>query len=167
MSCISAEREWPCIGEYAIHDGACRRFADLSQKGLVMRSCFLPLTIIMGVVCAGLDLGTIPPVNAQPQARTESICNLGMIKGETHKSCRVPIPSGCTVAQFPGYSEPWADVSSAGRTQCRFDERQTDWKTTIVGTCSECLTDHCSGRFSVMLNCSHTIPPADLRTPHR
>lgn len=95
-----------------------------------------------------------------PQAQTESICNLGMMKGEKQKSCEVPIPAGCTVAQFPGYEEPWADASKAGGTSCEFDGQHTDWKTSIVGTCRRCTTERCSGRFSVMFNCAENVPPA-------
>ena len=100
-----------------------------------------------------------------PVARTESICNLGMVKGEPPKNCQIPIPADCSVAKFPGYDEPWADVSKAGRTSCKFDAAQTDWKTKIVGTCSSCTSDQCSGRFSVMLNCMHNIPPASTENP--
>ena len=101
---------------------------------------------------------------ADPVARTESICNLGMIKGEAQKSCRVPIPADCSVANFPGYEEPWVDVSKAGRTSCQIDTQQTDWKTKIIGTCGECTSNQCSGRFSVMFNCTHNIPPANPQT---
>lgn len=105
--------------------------------------------------------------DADPVARTESICNLGMVKGEAQKSCRVPVPADCSVANFPGYDEPWVDVSKAGRTSCQIDTQQTDWKTTIVGTCGECTSDQCSGRFSVMLNCTQNIPPANPETTTR
>ena len=107
------------------------------------------------------------PAEADPVARTESICNLGMIKGEGQKSCRVPIPADCSVANFPGYDEPWVDVSKAGRTSCQIDSQQTDWKTQIIGTCGECTSDQCSGRFSVMFNCTHNIPPASPNQPAR
>ncbi len=90
-------------------------------------------------------------VNAEPQ--TESICNLGMVKGEQGRTCEVPIPSGCTVANFPGYDDPWIDVSKGGKTSCAIDEEKTDWKTKIVGSCGPCGTDNCSARFSVMFTC--------------
>jgi hypothetical protein len=102
---------------------------------------------------------------ADPVARTESICNLGLVKGEPQKSCRVPIPADCSVANFPGYDEPWVDVSKAGRTSCQIDTQQTDWKTKIIGTCGPCTSDQCSGRFSVMFNCTHNIPPASPQQP--
>ena len=89
--------------------------------------------------------------NAEP--RTESICNLGMVKGEQGRTCEVPIPSGCTVANFPGYDDPWIDVSRGGKTSCAIDEEKTDWKTKIVGSCGPCGTDNCSARFSVMFTC--------------
>ena len=104
---------------------------------------------------------------ADPVARTESICNLGMVKGEGQKSCRVPIPADCSVANYPGYEEPWVDVSKAGRTSCQIDTQQTDWKTKIIGTCGACTSDQCSGRFSVMFNCTHNIPPASPNQPAR
>ena len=100
------------------------------------------------------------------QARTESNCTIGMAKGET-KECHVPILNGCTVAQFPGYDEPWAEASKGGATSCQFDEEKTDWKTSIVGTCEACKTDHCTGRFTVMFNCADNIPPANPAFPQQ
>ena len=111
-----------------------------------------------------LILFTMPSfawASSDPRSRTESICNLGMVKGEATKSCQVPIPAGCQVAQFPGYDEPWVDASKGGGTSCQFDEKKTDWKTNITGTCQQCTTEQCSGRFSVMFNCSDNIPPAN------
>ena len=105
-----------------------------------------------GVIILGLLLFASLQAGAGP--RTESICNLGMVKGEPGRSCQVPIPDGCTVAKFPGYDERWADVSKGGATSCQFNEAETDWNTVITGTCGPCKTDRCSGRFSVMFNCS-------------
>ena len=93
-------------------------------------------------------------VSAQP--RTESICNLGMVKGEEGRTCEVPIPSGCQVANFPGFDAPWVDVSKGGKTTCEIDKDQTDWKTRIVGSCGPCGTDNCSARFSVMFTCGES-----------
>ena len=76
-----------------------------------------------------------------------------MVKGEQGRTCEVPIPSGCTVANFPGYDDPWIDVSKGGKTSCAIDEEKTDWKTKIVGSCGPCGTDNCSARFSVMFTC--------------
>ena len=126
------------------------------EKGISLVSIGVLLFIMMG-----------GSAQADPVARTESICNLGMVKGEPPKSCRVPVPADCSVANFPGYDEPWADVSKAGRTSCQFDMEQSDWKTKIIGTCGECTSDQCSGRFSVMFNCTHNIPPASPAPPTR
>ena len=101
----------------------------------------------------------------ESQSRTESNCTIGMVKGNTTAECQVPIPHGCTVAQFPGYDEPWADISKGGRTSCIFDPQRTDWKTHIVGTCQKCETEQCTGRFTVMFNCSDNVPPANPANP--
>ncbi len=100
-------------------------------------------------------------------SRTESNCTIGMAKGDGKAECRVPIPHGCTVAQFPGYSEPWADISKGGGTSCEFDQKHTDWKTSIVGTCQACQTELCTGRFIVMFNCADNVPPANQASPRR
>ena len=99
------------------------------------------------------------------QAGTETNCNFGMAKGQKSASCKVPIPSGCTVAKFPGFDQHWADVSKGGKTNCRFDEEKSDWKTTIVGTCDTCKTDQCSARFSVKFNCTSTMTPPKMQRP--
>lgn len=100
-------------------------------------------------------------------SRTESNCTIGMAKGDAKAECRVPIPNGCSVAQFPGYPEPWADISKGGGTSCEFDKKHTDWKTSIVGTCQTCKTEQCTGRFIVMFNCADNIPPANPASPRR
>jgi hypothetical protein len=106
------------------------------------------------------------PVEAgDVQSRTESNCTIGMVKGHATAECQVPIPHGCTVAQFPGYDEPWADISKGGRTSCVFDPQRTDWKTRIIGTCQKCETEQCTGRFTVMFNCTSNIPPANPANP--
>ena len=120
--------------------------------------CLIGIGVLLLIISQGSAV-------ADPLARTESICNFGMVKGEAKKSCQVPIPADCSVAQYPGYDEPWADASKAGGTSCQFDAEQTDWKTKIMGTCEKCTTDQCSGRFSVMFNCSHNIPPANPQPP--
>ncbi len=89
---------------------------------------------------------------AAPQ--TESMCTIGMVKGEQGRTCEVPIPDGCTPAKVPGYDQPWADISKGGATTCQFDEQKTDWTTTITGSCGPCATDKCSAQFSVKFNCS-------------
>lgn len=102
---------------------------------------------------------------ADSRSRTEANCTIGMVKGEAKAECRVPIPNGCAVAQFPGYPEPWVDISKGGGTSCQFNEKQTDWKTSIVGSCQACTTDQCTGRFIVMFNCVNNVPPANPGTP--
>jgi hypothetical protein len=99
------------------------------------------------------------------QSRTESNCTIGMVKGDKIAECHVPILNGCTVAQFPGYDEPWAEASKGGATSCQFDLKKTDWKTSIVGTCQACKTDQCTGRFTVMFNCTDNVPPANPAFP--
>ncbi|PJA77946.1 MAG: hypothetical protein CO149_06710, partial [Nitrospirae bacterium CG_4_9_14_3_um_filter_51_5] len=76
------------------------------------------------------DINTVKAADALSQ--TEANCTIGMAKGDAKTDCRVPIPNGCTVAQFPGYPEPWADISKGGGTTCQFDQKHTDWKTSIV-----------------------------------
>ncbi len=110
----------------------------------------------LALIVSGILLMNGMVAHAEP--RTESICNLGMVKGEKGRTCEVPIPSGCKVASFPGYDDPWVDISKGGKTSCVIDEKQTDWKTKIVGSCSACGTDNCSARFSVMFTCGDTQP---------
>ncbi len=104
---------------------------------------------------------------AESQSRTESNCTIGMIKGETKAECHVPILKGCTVAQFPGYDEPWAEATKGGATSCQFNTKKTDWKTSIVGTCQACKTDQCTGRFTVMFNCADNVPTASPAFPQQ
>lgn len=87
-------------------------------------------------------------------ATTEQSCSFGMGKGEPSHSCAVPFPPGCRVAQAPGSSKPWTTISTGGRLLCRFDEKQTDWKTKITGVCNRCQSGHCSAQFSVRYDCS-------------
>ena len=62
---------------------------------------------------------SVNPVEAgDVQSRTESNCTIGMVKGHTTAECRVPIPHGCTVAQFPGYDEPRSEERRVGK-ECR------------------------------------------------
>ena len=87
-------------------------------------------------------------------ATTEQACSFGMAKGEPSQHCQVPIPAGCLVANMPGTTKPWTTISKGGKTSCRFDEKQTDWKTKITGTCGRCSTGHCSVQFIVRFNCN-------------
>ena len=127
------------------------------------RYTFLSLGTLFGIVMIGYQAK--PVLAAESQSRTESNCTIGMAKGDKKAECQVPILSGCTVAQFPGYEEPWADISKGGNTSCQFDEKRTDWKTRIVGTCDVCKTEQCTGRFIVMFNCSGNVPSAGTGSP--
>src|SRR3712207_810670 len=94
---------------------------------------------------------------AQPeesQATPEQSCSFGMGKGEAAQRCAVPFPAGCRVAHAPGTTKPWATISKGGRLMCRFDDKRTDWKTKITGTCGRCQSGHCSAQFSVRFDCS-------------
>jgi hypothetical protein len=71
------------------------------------------------------------------------------------------------VAHFPGTTRPWSNVSKGGITTCRFDEKNTDWKTRITGTCDKCKTAQCSARFGVMFDCSAHLPPPTTQATRR
>ncbi len=112
---------------------------------------------VLTVVTMFLSVCAASATFAQPfggTATTESICRLGMAKDERSRGCEVPIPPGCEVAKFPGTAKPWASVSKGGRTTCQFDQKRTDWKSRITGTCATCKTEQCSAEFSVKFNCS-------------
>jgi hypothetical protein len=114
----------------------------------------LPLLFVL----AGFQLFLAEAASAQlmqeSTATTEQSCSFGMGKGEPSHSCAVPFPPGCRVAQAPGSSKPWTTISTGGRLLCRFDEKQTDWKTKITGACNRCQSGHCSAQFSVRYDCS-------------
>jgi hypothetical protein len=87
-------------------------------------------------------------------ATTEQSCSFGMAKGEASQSCHVPFPTGCLVANVPETNKPWTTISKGGKTFCRFDDKATDWKTKITGSCGRCKSDHCSVQFIVRFDCS-------------
>jgi hypothetical protein len=99
------------------------------------------------------EIGTAQPMD-ESHATTEQSCSFGMGKGEASQTCVVPFPTGCRVAQAPGSTKPWATISKGGRLLCRFDEKKTNWKTTITGACGRCQSGHCSAQFSVRFDCS-------------
>ncbi len=110
---------------------------------------------------ASLVLLSIPPffeAYAQEQqdigATTELSCSFAMDKGQTGTPCHVPVPSGCQVAYIPGTTQPWTTILKGGQLHCRFDDKETDWKTKITGSCDRCLSVHCSAKFSVRFTCS-------------
>ena len=129
--------------------------------------CFL-ISVYLGIfLINGMWLLVDHVGAAESQSRTESNCTIGMVKGETKAECNVPILNGCTVAQFPGYDEPWAEATKGGATSCQFDAKKTDWETSIVGTCDACKTDQCTGRFTVMFNCADNVPSASPAFPQQ
>ena len=114
-------------------------------------------------VFIGLTIGLFAgnPSKAQAQvmpndfpATTEQSCSFGMDKDEPSQQCFVPIPSGCKVASIPGTQKPWTTISKGGNVTCRFDEKVTDWKTKISGSCGRCRSGHCSVQFSVRFDCN-------------
>lgn len=120
----------------------------------------------LGFAAAALSLSLAQGTSwADPQSRTESACTIGMIKDESGKSCEVPMPNSCTVATYPGFSEPWAEIDKGGRIECEFDQKKTDWKKHIVGSCGKCETPQCTARFMVKFNCSGNVPPASPKNP--
>jgi hypothetical protein len=114
--------------------------------------------ILGGAFVVGLLALPLPKANAQVPsefpATTEQACSFGMAKGEPSHACQVPIPAGCLVANAPGTNKPWTTISKGGKTFCRFDEKHTDWKTKITGTCSRCSTTQCSVQFIVRFDCN-------------
>lgn len=119
-----------------------------------MKHGFLLLLILIG------QWGLVEAAHAQPtedsHATTEQSCSFGMAKGEASQNCRVPFPTSCLVATTPGTDKPWTTISKGGNTFCRFDEKATDWNTTITGSCTRCKSDHCSAQFSVRFDCSQS-----------
>ncbi len=139
---------------------------QISLKNVTNHQSFIISFLSFFLMCATWLI--VDPVRAaESQSRTESNCTIGMVKGEKKAECHVPIIDGCTVAQFPGYNEPWAEASKGGATSCKFDETKTDWKTSIVGTCDACKTDQCTGRFIVMFNCSGNVPSVSPAFPQQ
>lgn len=117
----------------------------------------LLLTGVLGLTAPDLAVAapaTTPPPLSDSVATTEFNCSFGMEKGEAKQSCQVPVPPGCLVAHFPGTTTPWTNISKGGNTTCRFDDKTTDWKTRITGTCGKCKTGHCSVQFIVKFDCS-------------
>ncbi|MDR4479338.1 MAG: hypothetical protein R3B37_06265 [Nitrospira sp.] len=114
------------------------------------------LTLLFGCALAwgflpDQGLAQSPPDSS---ATTEHSCSFGMAKGDPTHQCQVPIPAGCVIAQFPGTNKPWTTISKAGRTFCTFDQKSTDWKTSITGQCTRCDSSHCTGQFMVRFECT-------------
>ena len=117
--------------------------------------------LILACVCLlefGLSVAKPSDTPAQDAydftATTEQSCSFGMAKDEPSQRCQVPIPTGCVVARVPGTTKPWTTIAKGGKTSCRFDEKATDWKTKITGSCGRCSTGHCSVQFIVRFDCN-------------
>lgn len=111
------------------------------------------LLLVFGLVLSRASESTAQSPSEFP-ATTEQSCSFGMAKGEPSQHCQVPIPAGCLVAHLPGTNKPWTTISKGGKTFCRFDEKQTDWKTKIMGTCGRCSSGQCSVQFIVRFDCN-------------
>ncbi len=126
-----------------------------SIKGYFVLALTVGFTLAMGLDAPGTSAATLdPPPLSESPVTTESNCSFGMDKGNAGQACQVPIPSGCVVAHFPGTVKPWTSISKGGNTQCRFDDKKSDWKTRITGTCGTCKSEHCSVQFIVKFDCS-------------
>ena len=112
---------------------------------------FLVLMLV-GLFCLAGAAHAQPMDDSHPT--TERSCSFGMAKREGSQSCLVPFPIGCLVAHIPGTNKPWTTISKGGKTSCRFDDRATDWKIKITGSCEQCKSDHCSVQFIVRFDCS-------------
>jgi hypothetical protein len=123
-----------------------------------MMRLFSHLVVMGGLVLAGTPASGAADTKEHNlydfSATTEQSCSFGMAKGEASHQCQVPIPGGCLVAHVPGTDKPWTTISKGGKTFCRFDEKATDWKTKITGTCSRCSSGHCSVQFIVRFDCN-------------
>ena len=115
--------------------------------------CWSFLLLMLIGMCSVLETARAQPMEYS-RATTEQACSFGMAKGEASQSCHVPFPPGCLVANVPGTGKPWTTISKGGKTFCRFDDKATDWKTKITGSCGRCTSDHCSVQFSVRFDCS-------------
>jgi hypothetical protein len=89
-----------------------------------------------------------------PGHQTSSSCQIGNIKkGATGKHCDVPIPTSCKVAVNTATQTRWTDIEKSGGLSCRFDDKLSDWKTRIAGTCGACQARQCSAKFTVYFDC--------------
>ena len=102
-------------------------------------------------------VGTASQADAQPlgrQTQTTSYCQVSNIKkGVSGKQCDVPIPKTCKVAINQATKMNWADIEKSPGISCRFDDRLTDWKTRITGTCGTCQGRQCNAKFTVYFDC--------------
>jgi hypothetical protein len=119
---------------------------------------YWPFLLLMLIGLSSLSGAAYAQPMDDSRATTEQSCSFGMAKGEGSQSCLVHFPTGCLVANIPGTNKPWTTISKGGKTSCRFDDRATDWKTKITGSCDRCKSDHCSVQFVVRFDCSQQSP---------
>ena len=113
---------------------------------------------VMLIAVFGLSVAAQAQPMDDSRATTERSCSFGMAKGEASQSCHIPISPGCLVAYLSETAKPWTTISKGGRTACRFDDKETDWKTKITGSCDRCKSGHCSAQFIVRFDCSQLSP---------
>ena len=119
----------------------------------VVSGLIMSLGLACGLTFSWTDQAIAAP-GEETGATTEHTCSFGMVKGEKKQSCQLPFPPGCKVVNMPGGTKPWVVISKGGLTTCKIDEKQTDWKNKITGTCDRCKSIQCTGRFSAMFDCS-------------
>ncbi|TLY37635.1 MAG: hypothetical protein E6K60_04150 [Nitrospirae bacterium] len=91
--------------------------------------------------------------------QTSSSCQVAAIKkGVGGKHCNVAIPPSCKVAINTATKTHWADIEKSGGISCRFDNKLTDWKTRITGTCGVCQARQCTAKFTVYFDCPQNAP---------
>lgn len=139
-------------GFYAALSVAARQGTVLASLRMATQHTAYGFFVLLLLILPSLDVRA--QEMEESRATTELSCSFSMEKGETSRLCHVPFPQGCLVASIPGTKQPWATISKGGRLQCRFDETGTNWKTTIIGTCSRCQSVRCSAHFSVRFDCS-------------
>lgn len=110
-----------------------------------------------------LAIGATVSADAQPLGRdtqTSSSCQIGSIKkGMSGRQCEVPIPPSCKVAINTATQTHWTDIEKSAGISCRFDNKRTDWKTRITGTCGTCQARQCTAKFTVYFDCPQPKVP--------
>ena len=108
-------------------------------------------------------VGIAMQADAQPLGRntqTSSSCQVGSIKkGMSGRQCEVPIPPSCKVAINTATQTRWTDIEKSAGISCRFDDKRTDWKTRITGTCGTCQARQCTAKFTVYFDCPQPKVP--------
>lgn len=117
-----------------------------------MRSARLLLTSLVLLAISAAIQADAQPLGRQTQ--TSSACQVANIKkGVSGKQCDVPIPPSCKVAVNAATKLRWANIEKAPGISCRFDDKLTDWKTRITGTCGTCTGRQCNAKFIVYFDC--------------